>query len=197
MRAMIMMSILTSPSPLLPAAFYWYTPHLPSPSSLPSLSHYTSSSSCIGARVFEHELLDGDWAINNANWQWLSCSRFFYQFGRCYSPVAFPKKYRCVPPTPHPPPPPLFSLPPFHCKKTRLTSLLPPSSPFPLPLLFIIRYGILHGHRYTIVPAATTSDISSLNWKKMPTKYIYEPWTAPLEVNFPSLFIFIYCLLSG
>jgi cryptochrome len=45
-----------------------------------------------GARHFEHELLDGDWALNNANWQWLSCSRFFYQYGRCYSPVAFGKK---------------------------------------------------------------------------------------------------------
>ena len=42
--------------------------------------------------MFELELLDGDWAINNANWQWLSCSRFFYQFGRCYSPIAFGKK---------------------------------------------------------------------------------------------------------
>lgn len=25
--------------------------------------------------------------------QWLSCSCFFYQYFRCYSPVAFPKKY--------------------------------------------------------------------------------------------------------
>ena len=24
---------------------------------------------------------------------WLSCSCFFYQYFRCYSPVAFPKKY--------------------------------------------------------------------------------------------------------
>eukprot|EP00906_Rhabdomonas_costata_P001454 RCo002424 len=44
-----------------------------------------------GARVFELYLLDGDWALNNANWQWLSCSRFFYQYFRCYSPVAFGK----------------------------------------------------------------------------------------------------------
>ena len=27
------------------------------------------------------------------NWMWLSCSCFFYQYFRCYSPVAFPKKY--------------------------------------------------------------------------------------------------------
>jgi cryptochrome len=45
-----------------------------------------------GARVFEKYLLDADWALNNANWQWLSCSNFFYQYFRCYSPVAFGKK---------------------------------------------------------------------------------------------------------
>lgn len=79
-----------------------------------------------GAKVFELELLDGDWALNNANWQWLSCSRFFYQFGRCYSPVAFGKK-------------------------------TDPSGDYIrkwLPQL-----------------------------KDMPAKYIYEPWTAPLEVQ--------------
>lgn len=37
-------------------------------------------------------LLDDDWALNNANWQWLSCSNFFYQYFRCYSPIAFGKK---------------------------------------------------------------------------------------------------------
>ncbi len=31
-------------------------------------------------------------ALNNGNWQWLSCSRFFHQYFRCYSPVAFGKK---------------------------------------------------------------------------------------------------------
>ena len=30
--------------------------------------------------------------MNNANWQWLSCSNFFYQYYRCYSPIAFGKK---------------------------------------------------------------------------------------------------------
>ena len=45
-----------------------------------------------GIKVFELWLLDGDYALNAANWQWLSCSRFFYQYGRCYSPVAFGKK---------------------------------------------------------------------------------------------------------
>lgn len=37
-------------------------------------------------------MLDDDWALNNANWQWLSCSNFFYQYFRCYSPIAFGKK---------------------------------------------------------------------------------------------------------
>ena len=45
-----------------------------------------------GAAVFDLYLLDADWAINNANWQWLSCSNFFYQYYRCYSPIAFGKK---------------------------------------------------------------------------------------------------------
>lgn len=45
-----------------------------------------------GVKVFDLYLLDSDWALNNANWQWLSCSNFFYQYFRCYSPVAFGKK---------------------------------------------------------------------------------------------------------
>jgi cryptochrome len=45
-----------------------------------------------GARIFDKHLLDSDWALNNANWMWLSCSAFFYQFFRVYSPVAFAKK---------------------------------------------------------------------------------------------------------
>ena len=42
-----------------------------------------------GARVFDRLLLDADWALNNANWMWLSCSAFFHQYWRVYSPVAF------------------------------------------------------------------------------------------------------------
>jgi len=45
-----------------------------------------------GAKVFDRLLIDADWSINNANWMWLSCSSFFYQYFRCYSPVAFGKK---------------------------------------------------------------------------------------------------------
>jgi cryptochrome len=44
------------------------------------------------AQVFDELLLDADHALNNGNWQWLSCSCFFYQYFRCYSPVAFGKK---------------------------------------------------------------------------------------------------------
>ena len=46
----------------------------------------------VGADHFEGHLLDADYALNNFNWMWLSCSGFFYQFFRCYSPVAFQKK---------------------------------------------------------------------------------------------------------
>ncbi|KAK6148945.1 hypothetical protein DH2020_016470 [Rehmannia glutinosa] len=46
-----------------------------------------------GRDVFERLLIDSDWAINNANWLWLSCSSFFYQYNRIYSPISFGKKY--------------------------------------------------------------------------------------------------------
>ena len=45
-----------------------------------------------GADHFEGELLDADYALNNFNWLWLSCSGFFYQYFRCYSPIVFQKK---------------------------------------------------------------------------------------------------------
>ncbi|CAH0026869.1 unnamed protein product [Clonostachys rhizophaga] len=46
-----------------------------------------------GAEVFEEWLLDHEPACNAGNWQWLSCTAFFAQFFRCYSPVAFGKKW--------------------------------------------------------------------------------------------------------
>lgn len=46
-----------------------------------------------GAEVFEELLLDHEAACNDGNWQWLSCTAFFAQFYRCYSPVAFGKKW--------------------------------------------------------------------------------------------------------
>lgn len=45
-----------------------------------------------GAKHFEAQLLDADYALNGFNWMWLSCSGFFYQYFRCYSPVAFQQK---------------------------------------------------------------------------------------------------------
>jgi cryptochrome len=46
-----------------------------------------------GAEVFEELLVDHEAACNIGNWQWLSCTAFFAQFYRCYSPVAFGKKW--------------------------------------------------------------------------------------------------------
>ncbi len=46
-----------------------------------------------GAEVFEEWLIDHETACNAGNWQWLSCTAFFAQFFRCYSPIAFPKKW--------------------------------------------------------------------------------------------------------
>jgi cryptochrome len=45
-----------------------------------------------GADVFEEWLIDHETACNAGNWQWLSCTAFFSQFYRVYSPIAFPKK---------------------------------------------------------------------------------------------------------
>lgn len=43
--------------------------------------------------MFEEWLLDHETACNAGNWQWLSCTAFFAQFYRCYSPIAFPQKW--------------------------------------------------------------------------------------------------------
>merc|ERR1711976_761006 len=45
-----------------------------------------------GMLHFEEMLLDADWSLNAANWQWLSASAFFHQYYRVYSPIAFGKK---------------------------------------------------------------------------------------------------------
>ena len=79
-----------------------------------------------GAAVFEKFLIDYDYALNSANWMWLSCSAFFVMYYRVYSPVAFAKKWD-------------------------------------VDGEFIRRY----------VPVL----------KQMPTKYIHEPWKAPIEVQ--------------
>jgi len=46
-----------------------------------------------GRDVFDRYLLDADWALNNANWMWLSASAFFSQYFRVYSPISFGKQY--------------------------------------------------------------------------------------------------------
>ena len=46
-----------------------------------------------GASVFEEWLIDHEVACNIGNWQWLSCTAFYAQFYRCYSPIAFPRKW--------------------------------------------------------------------------------------------------------
>ncbi|EFN51376.1 hypothetical protein CHLNCDRAFT_7260, partial [Chlorella variabilis] len=46
-----------------------------------------------GQAVFDKYLIDADWSLNAANWQWLSASAFFSQYFRVYSPIAFGKQY--------------------------------------------------------------------------------------------------------
>lgn len=46
-----------------------------------------------GAEVFEEWLIDHEPACNAGNWQWLSCTAFFSQYFRCYSPVSFGQKW--------------------------------------------------------------------------------------------------------
>lgn len=46
-----------------------------------------------GADVFAEWLLDHEVACNAGNWQWLSCTAFYAQYYRCYSPIAFPRKW--------------------------------------------------------------------------------------------------------
>ncbi|KAJ4319747.1 hypothetical protein N0V84_006222 [Fusarium piperis] len=46
-----------------------------------------------GCEVFEEWLIDHEPACNAGNWQWLSCTAFFSQYFRCYSPVAFGQKW--------------------------------------------------------------------------------------------------------
>ncbi|KAK7936608.1 DNA photolyase [Apiospora aurea] len=46
-----------------------------------------------GADVFEEWLIDHEPACNAGNWQWFSCTAFFSQYFRCYSPIAFGQKW--------------------------------------------------------------------------------------------------------
>ena len=79
-----------------------------------------------GRDVFDRQLLDADWAINSANWMWLSATCFFYTYHRVYSPAHFARKYD--------------------------------------------RAG---AYVRAWLPALA----------RMPDRYIYEPWRAPIEVQ--------------
>ncbi|KAI0165815.1 Cryptochrome/photolyase FAD-binding domain-containing protein [Xylariaceae sp. FL1272] len=46
-----------------------------------------------GADIFEELLIDHEPACNAGNWQWLSCTAFFAQYYRCYSPIVFGQKW--------------------------------------------------------------------------------------------------------
>ncbi|OTB17965.1 hypothetical protein K445DRAFT_20430 [Daldinia sp. EC12] len=46
-----------------------------------------------GADVFEEWLIDHEPASNAGNWQWMSCTAFYSQYYRCYSPIAFGQKW--------------------------------------------------------------------------------------------------------
>ena len=47
-----------------------------------------------GAKVFDELLVDADWALNNGNWMWLSCSCFFYQYFSLLQPRRLSQKDR-------------------------------------------------------------------------------------------------------
>ncbi|KAL4418944.1 hypothetical protein ABPG77_009124 [Micractinium sp. CCAP 211/92] len=79
-----------------------------------------------GQAVFDKYLIDADWSLNAANWQWLSASTFFSQYFRVYSPISFGKQYD--------------------------------------------KDGAFIRHYLPVL-------------KDFPSKYIYEPWTAPLSVQ--------------
>jgi cryptochrome len=44
-----------------------------------------------GVAIFDEYLLDTDYALNNANWQWVSGSRWFRQYWKVYSPHSYQK----------------------------------------------------------------------------------------------------------
>ncbi|KAJ5776556.1 uncharacterized protein N7511_001567 [Penicillium nucicola] len=46
-----------------------------------------------GAEVFEEMLIDHETACNVGNWMWLSCTAFYAQYYKCYSPISFGKKW--------------------------------------------------------------------------------------------------------
>lgn len=90
-------------------------------------------------------------SINNFNWQWLSCTAHFYQYFRCYSPIAFGKK-------------------------------TDPNGDYIRKVRKHFLYILLRPpQRSNTLLTSTPQWIPAL--AKMPKKYIYEPWEAPLAVQ--------------
>ncbi|KAF6164526.1 hypothetical protein GIB67_025352 [Kingdonia uniflora] len=109
-----------------------------------------------GRDVFERLLIDSDWAINNGNWMWLSCSSFFYQYNRVYSPISFGKKYD----------------PNGKFIRHFLPVLKATTATFQNLDIVIVLYSSI------MIISVTKYQLSD-----MPKEYIYEPWTAPLTVQ--------------
>ena len=115
-----------------------------------------------GAKVFDVWLLDSEWALNTCNWLWLSASAFFHTYFRYHHETLFAFGFRlsCL----------LFRL----CR-LRISGQLKFSAVRSVysPVTFGQRHDPEGGYVRRYIPALA----------KMPKKYIYEPWKAPLSVQ--------------
>ncbi|KAF3527767.1 hypothetical protein DY000_02042936 [Brassica cretica] len=107
-----------------------------------------------GRDVFERLLIDSDWAINNGNWMWLSCSSFFYQ--------ALPTPYVSI-----------VSLLMLHILRRCFSGGGFQYNRIYSPVSFGKKYDPEGKYIRHFLPVL----------KDMPKQYIYEPWTAPLSVQ--------------
>ena len=116
------------------------------------------------AQVFDELLLDADPALNYGNWMWLSCSCFFYQY------VLPGLTHNCTP----------DDLPSSHCTACVC-----------MRVRALRVCGTLYVHRYfrcyspVAFPQKYDKDGAYVRkWlpqlRNFPSKYIYEPWKAPL-----------------
>ncbi|KAH9607866.1 hypothetical protein KSS87_000002 [Heliosperma pusillum] len=118
-----------------------------------------------GRDVFERLLIDSDWAINNGNWLWLSCSSFFYE-------VLFFNGVMVH----------FFSL---------TVSLFLAAERTRIPCRYPCRVVLTRYHRiYSPISFGKKYDPNGdfirhflPVLKDMPKQYIYEPWTAPTSVQ--------------
>jgi len=119
-----------------------------------------------GAEVFERYLIDADWSINNFNWQWLSCTAHFYQYFRCYSPVSFGR----------------FILRRCHLACALLKSRRS-SCTFEVMQHFLPALPFMQCSGKKTDPNGDYIRKWLPQFKNMPSKYIYEPWEAPENVQ--------------